>query len=392
MTGAGNTPTEQRDIETELLDSAALSGAFEPENLSRRRGRDPNMVRKALMRVALCCDEEQKGGRIWWRMRPEARLRIMEGWTDLGVTARRRFRQRAPRDDFGRAVKCLLPSGAIDMADVHDIEKKEEVVAAAGFLLAILPLDMAGPVRDAERAVFDRMVMEFAADQAKDALSGDLVGREREYDALIAYVDQRRFQAPIAEIAAIDDGLPHRMLSIYSESGVGKTAFLTEFLNKRPEDKEWTVTLDFERQALIGGDPFSWTNELTRQIGLRASAMARDLATLREAHAAARAGETDHDSAAAMPIGGYLTDMATIIAKHAPRPLVIVLENFHEVVAADDDDVFFRSPEISLLEAVLSWVHLVTELKGLIHSQYDMSFSKFLDKYSAITHCTQDQI
>ena len=351
-----------------LLDHAALAGNFNPKRYARGVDLSDPAVEAAFAMLARHCDEgadgtgSGDGNAAGWRLRPHMRARILARWDDPAAMARRRFRRWRPLagDHFARAMQILLARGTISHKAVAGLAAKE-VIQAASFLAPLLPPGDAARLRGLERALFDRMVTAFRDAKARDTLPGVLVGRDREMAALDAFVTDRAISGPIT---ALGQGQSPRSLALVAETGIGKSAFLTQFLKTRSGADYWVVVLDFERLALRLGDPGAWSAEISRQIGQQApKPFAARLSEARRAGAHGSTRDGQKDGAATT---GLSAALAAVFADLPPRGMVLVLENFQEIIRLDPDTQFKETPDATVAGAVMGWCRaLATHLPDL---------------------------
>ena len=125
-----------------------------------------------------------------------------------------------------------------------------------------------------------------------------LVGREREYDALLGYRS--------TVLATDGDWVPSFVL--VGPGGVGKSALVSKFVSdqRREAGAAPLIYLDFDRATLIGATPLDLTFEFTRQLGLADFALEQTLDEFRERTRSLLGGQENLD----IDIGGGASSAA----------------------------------------------------------------------------------
>ena len=310
--------------------------------------------------LAAVCNEVEVAGSGYrhWSMRPEARRLVLET-----MATRPDFRSLLdaidvpPDDMFARYLRDGLrgvdlsllippdgapsvPGGAVDL---------DCLLRAVRFLEGLPAVrTMTG---DLERRVRRQIALTEADKALQAVVPTRLVGREREYAALLEYR---------ATVLATDgDWVPSFVL--VGPGGVGKSALVSKFVSdqRRQAGAAPLIYLDFDRATLIDATPLDLTFEFTRQLGLAEVTLEQTLAEFRERSRSLLGGRENLN----IDIGGGTSssaqrDLATVLSAWPRRlaPVTIVFDTFEEVAIRG----------VTPVRDVLQWV---AELRNTVQLQ-----------------------
>lgn len=310
--------------------------------------------------LAAVCDEVEVAGSDYrhWAMRPEARrlvLRTMAARPDFASLLD--SVEAAPDDSFasylreglrGADLSLLIPPDGVPYAPGSEVDL-DCMLRAARFLQGL-------PTVRTDTGDLERKVRrEIARNEETRALLAvvppRLVGREEEYQALLAYRS--------TVLAADGAWVPSFVL--VGPGGVGKSALVSTYVSDQRRDPAAAplIYLDFDRAALIGATPLDLTFELTKQLGLADLTLERPLDEFRARTRSLLGGQENvsidlrggASSAAQRDLGSLLSSW-----QHRSAAVTIVLDTFEEVAIRG----------VTAVRDVLQWV---ADLRNVVQLQ-----------------------
>ncbi|WP_189636645.1 ATP-binding protein [Rhodococcus sp. MTM3W5.2] len=202
-----------------------------------------------------------------------------------------------------------------------------------------------------ERRVRRQIALTAAHNALQAVIPNPLVGREREYAALLEY--------RTSVLATARDWVPSFIL--VGPGGVGKSALVSKFVSdqRRKPGAPPLIYLDFDRATLIDATPLDLTFEFTRQLGLAESALDQMLAEFRERSRSMLGGQENLNiDIGAGTSSAALRDLASLLSGWPRRTaaVTIVLDTFEEVAIRG----------VTPVRDVLQWV---VELRNTVQLQ-----------------------
>jgi hypothetical protein len=285
--------------------------------------------------LAAVCDEVEVpgGGYRHWSIRPDARRSLLRTLADRPDLETLLDSIDIPADDLfagylrdglrGEDLGELIPPDPVPFGAGAPVDL--DVLLRAVRFLENLPR-VRTQTADLERRVRRQIALTEADKALQAVVPARLVGREREYAALIEYR---------ATVLATDrDWVPSFVL--VGPGGVGKSALVSKFVSDerhRPGAAP-LIYLDFDRATLIDVTPLDLTFEFTRQLGLAEFALDQTLSEFRERSRSLLGGRENLNidigagasSAALRELGSLLSGWP-----HRTAPVTVVLDTFEEV-------------------------------------------------------------
>ena len=340
--------------------AAALVNHFDPRTILPA-GLAGEERRAALSQLAEDSEEVRQGDRVFWQLKPEARVRILTNLNATGQFSTPAFAHLAKAlgsaaDQFGKFLREALAgrppkAASLDTAALSDLNTALEFASAVGVASAD-PTSARGEL--ARRAATDALNL---------VAPKELLGRRTETAVLAAFVKTGIVPPPYATGAV---SLPP-VLVVTGVGGSGKSALIARFaLDRRGRDWKGApvVVLDFDRAVLAGADPVDLTLEFTRQIGWTRPAHAAVLSEIRTALRQRASGlsttETDNLSRRyehrASANTAAFDSISSLVAgtELARQPLLIILDTFEEVLN--------QGPFI--LNHLFRWLHALVDEAG----------------------------
>ncbi|MGW5152995.1 AAA family ATPase [Rhodococcus koreensis] len=310
--------------------------------------------------LAAVCDEVEVAGSGYrhWSMRTQARQHVLQTMaTRPDFTTLLDAIDVPPNDLFARYLRDGLRGADLDaLIPPEGAPTPPGVAVDLDCLLRAVRFLEAVPGVGAETGHLERRVRrQIALTEAHNALQAvipkRLVGREREYAALLEY--------RTSVLATARDWVPSFVL--VGPGGVGKSALVSTFVSdqRREPGASPLIYLDFDRATLIDATPLDLTFEFTRQLGLAESALDQMLAEFRQRSRSLLGGRENLN----IDIGGgtssaALRDLAALLAGWPRRTaaVTIVLDTFEEVAIRG----------VTPVRDVLQWV---AELRNTVQLQ-----------------------
>jgi hypothetical protein len=317
--------------------TAALSTHFDPLGVLGVHGAesllDDDRI-ESIDALATVSEEIEVAGSGYrhWSMRPEARQHVLREMVTLpGFRTLLDSIDVPPEDLFatylrdglrGDDLSALIP--AEGAPPVPRVDADLDGLLRAVRFLADLPA-VQTETGDLERRV-RRQIALTEADSALQAVAPKrLVGRERDYDALLDYGR--------TVLATDQDWVP--TFVFVGPGGVGKSALVSTFvLDQRRAAAAPLIYLDFDRATLIDATPLDLTHEFARQLGLAEVSLDQSLTEFRERSRSLLGGQENLN----IDTGGgassaALRDLASLLSGWPRRmePVTIVLDTFEEV-------------------------------------------------------------
>jgi AAA ATPase domain len=330
--------------------TAALSTHFDPLGvLGAESLLDDDRV-ESIDALASVSEEIEVAGSGYrhWSMRPEARQHVLR--TMVGQPGFRTVLDSIdvpPGDLFatylrdglrGKDLSALIPDEGAP--PVPRVDTDLDCLLRAVRFLEDLPVVQA-ETGDLERKVRRQIALTDADSALRAVAPKRLVGRERDYNALLGYSR--------TVLATDRDWVPSFVL--VGPGGVGKSALVSTFVldQRRQAVAAPLIYLDFDRATLIDATPLDLTNEFARQLGLADPDLDQSLTEFRERSRSLLGGQENLN----IDIGGgassaALLDLASLLSGWPRRmePVTIVLDTFEEVAIRG----------ITPVREVLQWV------------------------------------
>jgi hypothetical protein len=373
-----------------VLARAALVHRFDPLELIPADA-GPIVEARALALVArdateTALPETNADGQVvtLWRLTPDARRRELRKLRDTGkLEAALKQAEAAAGDTFARHLQTAL-QGRMNPGSVRP-DERESAAAAARFAAEVMDATRAGTMKDAVLELRTTLAEAAEEQRTSSSLPGKLVGRARELATLEAFAATGAIaqsdRLPVAGTRAIEVAA----YLLAGPSGAGKSALVADVVRRWRDYRtyvvwpsSWTswdevrgfmatilesaggramrasrrlmelslgragtgriVVLDLDRIALAIGGEIEWTEEVTRQIGLGTPALVERLRALRKRVRASRRLLDPNGTCVTARIAAT-ADLKQGLAQlveaeaDAPLPLVVVLDDFEEVVA-----------------------------------------------------------
>jgi AAA ATPase domain len=332
-----------------MFDLAALAGAFLPERYLRDAEDDA-----ALGELSSQCSEEIRDGKVFWRIATSARARALADLAGRPDDLKRRWREHPPLrdDDFGKMLKTIA-TGA-KLAAIHRMSDARLAAAidAAASAKDLVP-DRTEPIKVLERALNSETMKRTAARRKAAILPHRLFGRTAERDTINAFLATGNVGLPAKMLGPTTPRVPAMLLT--GSPGMGKSAFLADFLARRTAAEGWIIQFDFDQTTLTQGGRIAWSEELTRQFALQAEVIAPKLSQKRGELAAARVRAPSPSAYGSHP-AILLQTLADALTAFPRRPLLLVFDTIEEVTALDATDSFETTPLQTAFADLLAWV------------------------------------
>ncbi len=326
-----------------LLMAASTVGYFDPMSF----GQDlvaSEIHEEAMSELADDCREQKVDGSWYWTVEPTARRRALRA---LAETQGRDQLLNAiedqihPKDQLGR---YLIPAMGGQSLESHvKAGNPDPALLLATRLAADSGVENTEALAETGRRVLRAIELDERQQILDTVIPPNLIGRDDEYDRLLAFLRDR----PLGD--AVD------LFAVTGMGGVGKSALVSTFVDRQIRRPNWppVVHFDFDRPSLLTGFGQMLTAELSHQLGLCDPSISESMTELRHAYSDAEpnfeSGSTRAYSMVAS-LGERLIDW-----RFRHRPLIVVLDTFEEVA--------LRGPSVTT--AVLDWVVQLRDVAGL---------------------------
>lgn len=291
-----------------------------------------------------------------WSVRPEARRHLLRT-----VVTQPGFRTLldsidVPKDDLfatylrdglqGEDLSLLIPAEGATL--LQRVDTDLDCLLRAARFLEDLPAVQTG-VGDLERKVRRHIALTDADGALQSVAPNRLIGRERDYDALLKYSR--------SVLATDRDWVPAFVL--VGPGGVGKSALVSTFvLDQRRAAAAPLIYFDFDRATLINATPLDLTHEFSRQLGLAEISLEQSLTAFRQRSRSRLGGqESLNIDLGGGASSGALRELGSVLSGWTRRlaPVTIVLDTFEEVAIRG----------VTPVREVLQWVADLRNKVGL---------------------------
>jgi hypothetical protein len=341
--------------------TVALSAHFDPLGVFGVSGAETLPVDdriESIDALATVSEEVAVAGSVYrhWSVRPEARRHLLRTMVTQPGFRTLLDSIDVPVDDLfatylrdglrGADLSALIPAEGVTLLQRADTDL--DCLLRAVRFLEDLPAVQTG-AGDLERKVRRHIALTDADSALQSVAPNRLIGRERDYDALLKYS---------RSVLAIDrDWVP--AFALVGPGGVGKSALVSTFvLDQRRAAAAPLIYFDFDRATLINATPLDLTHEFSRQLGLAEISLEQSLTEFRRRSRSRLGGQEnlniDKGGGAS---SGALRELASVLSGWTRRmaPLTIVLDTFEEVAIRG----------VTPVREVLQWVADLRNKVGL---------------------------
>lgn len=372
----------------EAIDHAALCGTFDPRRfLFDAKGVEASVLAK----LGRSCNEMvAANGHVMWRMRDHERARRLLALASDPNTLRRRYRKRPPlkKDVFAQALRLItnprarLSSEAVDRlisqrlsgAPSRKLTILREVIAAFTFAAPLLEGEQVETAREIEHALLARIVRASIASRQHQILPNGLCGREAERAAVLDFIVAKAdpeadfaFQQPIQTFRKPMEDSNYRSLLITGSPGMGKSAFLTDLVQRLKQVSQDPVvfSFDFDQMTLAHGGRTAWTAEVTRQLAICYPHRSGELSAMRGRISQMWSrSEGSHDTTQAEDLMQGALDIMRDEHGLQGRPIVVLLDTLEEITAQDNPDDFQNYLNETTFYYLDTWAEQLGRLNG----------------------------